>query len=126
MDTTETIPGTYQEAIDTLVEWQSKLPARELGEFCRRNHIARLAVFGSLLRNDFNDASDVDLLVEFERGRVPGLKFFGLQEELSEMLGCRVDLNTPNSLSPYFRKSVEARAVTLYDAGRYSPLAAHA
>jgi predicted nucleotidyltransferase len=71
--------------------------------FCRRHHIRRLSLFGSVLRSDFRPDSDVDVLVEFEPGYVPGLAFFGMEEELSQILGRKVDLNTPNFLSPYFR-----------------------
>ncbi|MBV8772652.1 MAG: nucleotidyltransferase family protein, partial [Deltaproteobacteria bacterium] len=69
-----------------------------LAGFCRRNHIHKLALFGSVLRDDFRPDSDVDVLVEFEPGHVPGLRFFTLERELSEILGRRVDLNTPSFL----------------------------
>ncbi len=85
-----------------------------LAEFCRRNHIRRLALFGSVLRDDFRPDSDVDVLVEFEPGHVPGLRFFGLERELSEILGRKVDLNTPGFLSPYFRGRVLAEAEVQY------------
>jgi len=65
-------------------------------EFCRKNHIRKLALFGSVLRSDFRPDSDVDVLVEFEPGHVPGLGFFAMEAELSEILGRKVDLNTPN------------------------------
>lgn len=89
------------------------LPSDRIAEFCRRHHIHRLALFGSVLREDFTAQSDVDVLVEFEPGRTPGLAFFRLQDELSALLGRRVDLNTPGSLSRYFRDEVlrEARPV---------------
>ena len=77
-----------------------------LAEFCRRNSIRRLALFGSALREDFHDDSDLDLLVEFEPGTTPGLAFFGLQDDLSTMLGHTVDLNTSACLSPLFRDEV--------------------
>jgi uncharacterized protein len=85
-----------------------------LAGFCRRNHIRRLALFGSVLRDDFGPDSDVDVLVEFEPGHVPGLRFFALERELSEILGRRVDLNTPSFLSPYFRGQVLAEAEVQY------------
>jgi len=74
-----------------------------------------LALFGSVLREDFNPASDVDVLVEFEPGHVPGLAFFTMQEELSRILGRQVDLNTPQFLSRYFRDEVLRNAQVLYD-----------
>src|SRR3989449_10711391 len=76
--------------------------------FCRRHHIKRLALFGSVLRDDFRPDSDVDVLVEFEPEHIPGLiRFAGMELELSQLLGGRkVDLNTPQFLSPYFRDEV--------------------
>jgi uncharacterized protein len=85
-----------------------------LVDFCRRNHIRTLALFGSVLREDFRPDSDVDVLVEFEPGHVPGLRFFALERELSEILGRKVDLNTPSFLSPYFRGQVLAEAEVQY------------
>jgi len=83
-------------------------------QFCRRNRIRKLAVFGSALRDDFRPESDLDVLVEFQPGAVPGLAFFSLQDELSKLFGRTVDLNTPNCLSPEFRDNVVATAEVLY------------
>jgi hypothetical protein len=88
----------------------------KIAAFCRRHHIRRLALFGSVLRDDFGPDSDVDVLVEFEPGHVPGLAFITLQDKLSELLGYEVDLNTPASLSPCFRREVLEEAQTLYNA----------
>jgi predicted nucleotidyltransferase len=88
-----------------------------LAQFCKKHHIKRLALFGSVLRPDFRDDSDVDVLVEFEPGLTPGFAFFGIQDELSEMLGRKVDLNTPQFLSPYFRDRVMEEAETEYAEG---------
>lgn len=71
-----------------------EIPTDKIAAFCRRNHIQRLALFGSVLRNDFTSESDVDVLVDFEPGQTPGLEFFNMQDELSEMLGRQVDLYT--------------------------------
>ncbi len=81
---------------------------------CEKYHIARLSLFGSVIRDDFNRDSDVDVLVEFESGKTPGLRFFTIQDELTQLFGRRVELNTPESLSIYFRNKVEAEAVPLY------------
>lgn len=70
------------------------IPDKKIAEFCRRHHIRRLALFGSVLRDDFTPDNDVDILVEFEPGRTPGLEFFTIQDELSDVLGRRVDLYT--------------------------------
>ena len=86
--------------------------------FCRRHHIQRLALFGSILRDDFTPRSDIDILVEFEPEKTPGLAFFGMQDELSEIFGRKVDLNTAGFLSPYFRDEVREEAEVLYDAQR--------
>jgi predicted nucleotidyltransferase len=83
--------------------------------FCQTHHIRRLALFGSVLREDFADASDVDVLVEFEAGHTPGLSFFTMQEELSALLGRQVDLHTPQSISRYFRDRVIAEAQVQYE-----------
>jgi len=83
---------------------------RQLADFCRQRHIRWLALFGSVLREDFGPASDVDVLVEFEPGHVPGLDFFLIEEELSRLFGRRVDLNTPGFLGPELRERVLAES----------------
>ncbi len=99
-----------------MVEPRIRIPHEAIAEFCRRHHIRRLALFGSVLRDDFGPHSDVDVLVEFEPAHVPGLAFFSMEHELTEILGRQVDLNTPGFLSPYFRDKVQAEAAVLYDA----------
>src|SRR5712691_2324458 len=91
-----------------------EVPSDRIADFCRRHHIRRLAFFGSVLRDDFTPDSDVDVLVEFEPGKTPGLAFFAMQNELSEILGRRVGLNTANELSKYFRDEVLAEAEPVY------------
>ena len=91
-----------------------EIPKEKVAEFCRGNHIRKLAFFGSVLRDDFTPESDVDVLVEFEPGHTPGLRFFRMEEELSELIGRKVDLNTPAFLSPYFRQEVLKEAEALY------------
>lgn len=83
--------------------------------FCRRHHIRKLALFGSVLRDDFQPTSDVDVLVEFDPQHVPGLAFWGIEMELSTLFGRTVDLNTPNFLSPAFRGDIEAEALVVYE-----------
>ena len=89
---------------------------KRVAAFCRRNRIRRLALFGSVLRDDFAPDSDIDVLVEFEDGHAPGLAFFAMEQELSEILGRKVDLNTPQFLSRYFRDTVLAEAEDQYAA----------
>lgn len=96
---------------------QIAFPKERIAEFCRKHHIKKLAIFGSVLRPDFRDDSDIDVLVEFEPGKVPGLDFFSMQDELSEILGRKVDLNTPECLSRYFRAKVLNEAVVQYVEG---------
>jgi predicted nucleotidyltransferase len=91
-----------------------KIPRDRVAEFCRRHRIRRLALFGSVLRDDFQPSSDVDVLVEFEPDFVPGLEFFAFESELSEILGRKVDLNTPAFLSKYFRDRALAEAEIEY------------
>jgi predicted nucleotidyltransferase len=90
------------------------IPADQIAALCRRYHVRRLSLFGSVLRDDFGPQSDVDVLVEFEQGRTPGLRFFRLEEELSALLGRRVDLNTRASLSRHFRDRVLFDARDVY------------
>ena len=85
--------------------------------FCQKHHIRRLALFGSVLTDRFNPESDVDVLVEFEPGREPGLFGFSAMEiELSQLVGREVDLRTPQDLSPYFREDVLRQAEVQYAA----------
>jgi hypothetical protein len=89
-----------------------------LADFCRKHHVQKLSLFGSVVRADFGPGSDLDVLVEFDPGHTPGLAFFTLAKELSAFFGREVDLNTPRSLSPYFREQVLSESETLYDASR--------
>ena len=91
------------------------LSNRKIKEFCRRNHIRKLSVFGSFLRDDFNDNSDIDILVEFFPDHIPGLiRLAGMENELSSTLGRKVDIRTAEDLSRYFRKDVLESAVVKY------------
>jgi predicted nucleotidyltransferase len=91
-----------------------KVPDAEIADFCERHHIRKLSFFGSVLRDDFGPESDIDVLVEFDPDHIPGLAFFGMQDELSEILGHKVDLHTPGFLSKYFRADVLAEAEIQY------------
>lgn len=92
----------------------TQLPQKEIASFCRRHHIRRLSLFGSALDGELTSDSDIDLLVEFDPGHVPGLAFFAMERELTALLGRKVDLHTPAFLSPYFRDEVLARAEVKY------------
>lgn len=95
------------------------LPGKRIAEFCKRNHIRKLSLFGSVLRGDSRPESDMDVLVEFEPGHVPGyIRLAGMELELSEIVGGRkVDINTPQCLSRYFRDEVLAEAEVQYVQG---------
>jgi predicted nucleotidyltransferase len=93
------------------------IPHNELAAFCRRNNILKLSLFGSVLRDDFGPESDIDVLVEFQKGRVPGLiTLSGLELELGRIFGRKVDLRTPEDLSRYFRDEVVRTAEVQYAA----------
>ncbi len=89
----------------------------KIAEFCRRHHIRKLALFGSVLRDDFRPDSDVDVLVEFEPNASAGfLRLAAMELELSQLLGRRADLRTPPELSRYFRDTVIKTAEVQYAA----------
>ena len=93
------------------------IPEQKITEFCKRNHIHKLSFFGSVLDQNFRPDSDVDALVEFEPGEVVGfLRLAGMEIELSEILGHKVDLRTPAELSRYFRQEVLDLAEVQYAA----------
>lgn len=86
-----------------------------LADFCRRNHIVKLSFFGSMLRGKLTSASDIDLLVEFHPDHIPGLlTLAGMEIELSQLLGRKVDLRTAQDLSTYFRDDVLSEAKVAY------------
>jgi uncharacterized protein len=93
---------------------QVEIPKERIAAFCRKHNIRKLSLFGSVLRDDFRPESDVDVLVEFEPEHIPGLAFFDMEEELSRIFGRKVDLNTPQFLSRYFRDKVLSEAEVQY------------
>lgn len=92
-----------------------EIPEQAVAAFCRKHHIRRLSLFGSILRDDFGPDSDIDVLVEFEPGATPGLiRMAGLEIELSQILGRRADLRTAAELSRHFREDVLTEAQAQY------------
>ena len=87
-----------------------------IADFCRRHHIRKLSLFGSVLRDDFGADSDVDVLVEFEPGQTPGLAFFDMEKEFASLVGRDVDLVTETELSRWIREEVLANMETVYAA----------
>lgn len=98
------------------------IPLKEVENFCLKNHINALALFGSVLTERFQKSSDVDVLVQFDSQHIPGLiRLSELELELGEIFGRHVDLRTPKELSRYFRKEVIAGAYHLYGKERFHP-----
>jgi predicted nucleotidyltransferase len=91
------------------------IPKEKIASFCQRHNISKLSLFGSILRNDFSNTSDVDFLVEFEPKHIPGyFRLTGMELELSEIIGRKADLRTPKELSHYFRQQVLQEALVQY------------
>ena len=91
------------------------IPEDQIADFCRKHHIRKLSLFGSVLREDFHDNSDIDVLVEFEPDHIPDLLLFvEMQDELSQIVGREVDLNTAGFLSRHFRDKVVSTAQVIY------------
>jgi hypothetical protein len=86
----------------------------KIRDFCERHHVCRFAFFGSVLRRDFAPGSDIDVLVEFDPHHIPGLDFFAMEDELTEIFGRKVDLQTPRFLSRYIRDRAMAEAEVHY------------
>lgn len=93
-----------------------RIPRDALATICRRHGIQRLSLFGSILRDDFRPESDIAMLVEFKPNERVGLRLFAIEQELSVLLGRKVDLNTRGFLSPDFREDVMRQADVQYDA----------
>ena len=94
---------------------QMGIPNDTIREYCKEQPIQRLSVFGSAVRNELMPDSDIDLLVEYLPDAPVG--YFTMAQhmmEFSEIFGRRVDLATPNSLSPYIRQEVLDSAELLY------------
>jgi predicted nucleotidyltransferase len=97
---------------------QVAIPQEKIASFCKKNYIRRLSLFGSVLRDDFRADSDVDVLVEFDPAHIPGLiRLAGMEFELSEILGRKVDIRTAQDLSRYFRQEVLNSAEVQYAEG---------
>ena len=97
------------------MDFEALLPPETLKDFCQKYHIRQLSFFGSVVRDDFGPQSDIDVLVEFEPGHIPGFDFFLMEAKLSQLLGRKVDLQTLNFLSPEIRQSVLSEAVPAYE-----------
>ena len=88
-------------------------PKARIAEFCRKNHITRLALLGDAVP-DYYPEPRVKVLVEFYPDHIPGLAFFRMQRELGEMIGNDVDLSTPDGINAAFRKQALSEAQDIY------------
>ena len=100
--------------IASMDQERPKIDRDKIATFCRQNSIRRLGLFGSILRDDFTETSDVDVLVEFEPGARTGLAFFRMQDDLSKIIGRQVDLNTPGFLAAGIRERVLQETKDIY------------
>lgn len=99
------------------MELSIQIDHTRLATFCEENHIVKLAFFGSVLTEHFGEDSDVDVLVEFDPDHIPGMiRLCGMERVLSDLLGRRVDMRTPNDLSRHFRDEVVSKALVQYAA----------
>ena len=89
----------------------------ELTKLCEKFYVSKLSVFGSTLRGEAREDSDLDILVEFIPGHVPGFAFIDLQDKLTVIFGRKVDLRTTSELSKYFRDTVVKEAQPIYAHG---------
>jgi predicted nucleotidyltransferase len=95
-----------------------EIPKEKIADFCKKHHIRKLSLFGSVISDHFTQDSDIDVLVEFEQGQIVGLlRLAGMELELSEILGRKVDLRTPADLSRFFRDEVLSTAEVQYAEG---------
>ena len=100
----------------TISELPIAIDREKLAALCRARGVRKLSVFGSALRADFDqNRSDVDLLVEYLPGRHPGVQHFAVQDELTDLLGRKVDLCTPPMLSRFFRDDALKNTLSLYE-----------
>ena len=98
-----------------MIEERVQFPPGFLEDFCKRNYIRKLSLFGSVLRPDFRADSDIDVLVEFEKGKTPTLfDIVGLEMELSSFLGRKVDLRTREDISRFSRERVMNESLPRY------------
>lgn len=98
-----------------MIDPKIPIPKNKIAQFCQKNHISTMSLFGSVLTNQFNSKSDVDFLVEFQREHIPTLfDIVTMEEELSNIIGRHAELKTPNGISYYFRDDVIATAQRIY------------
>ena len=96
------------------------IPREKIETFCKTHYITDLALFGSVLTDNFTEGSDVDILVEFDPAHIPGLfAIVEMENELTLIVGRKADLRTPQDLSRYFRDDVIKQAYPIYGKGQF-------
>ena len=112
------LEGSSRNMNRSKIKRRIKIPCEKIAQFCRRNHIRKLSLFGSVLSDRFDEDSDIDVLVEFDPDHIPGLAFIRMQDELSDIFGGRkVDLVTSKFLNRRIRPIVETEAQVQYVEG---------
>lgn len=97
-----------------------KIPKEKIDVFCVSHNITNLALFGSVLADQFSDSSAIDILVEFGPAHIPGLSgIAAMEDELTKIVGRKADLRTPEDLSRYFREDVLKKAYPIYGHGQF-------
>jgi predicted nucleotidyltransferase len=98
-----------------MISAKLRIPSHQIASYCHEHHIRSMALFGSFVHNAEGPVSDIDVLVDFEPGHVPGFDFFLIEAELSRLFGRKVDLQTISFLSPEVRNSALSESVTVYE-----------
>ena len=95
---------------------KNNLSEEKIKNFCKKHNIKKMSLFGSALRDEFTEDSDIDILVEFDKNNIPSFfDLYDMEQELSEFFnGRKVDLWTPNDLSKYFRGEVGEKSEVIY------------
>jgi uncharacterized protein len=99
----------------TPVQTAISIPYEDVANFCEKYYIARLWLFGSVLRDDFRDDSDIDVLVEFDPAHIPGWNIVSMQDELSSILGREVEVSMPDALSKHIKPHIMQSARVIYE-----------
>jgi predicted nucleotidyltransferase len=105
----------FSSCYNAIMDFEKLFSSEEIERFCQKHSIRQLSFFGSVVRDDFSSQSDIDVLVGFEPGHTPGFDFFLIEDELSQLLGRKVDLQTVTFLSLEIRQSVLFEAVPVYE-----------
>jgi hypothetical protein len=92
-----------------------QLISKTIAEYFKTQPVLKAWLFGSFARGEQKDGSDVDILVVLDHSQIIGMKFFGMYEDLKELLGRDVDLVTEDSLADFARQSVDNDKILIYE-----------